>query len=83
MSAKAPWHGSHPTVPALAPSSGGAFPFPEDCMKDTLVARDTWLRARGMSRHTLAAYGRDVAAFLAFVENRLRRPPELPDLLAI
>lgn len=40
-----------------------------------------WLRhERRASPHTLAAYGRDLAAFLAFTAEHLGRPPALADL---
>lgn len=43
-----------------------------------------WLRhERRASPHTLAAYGRDLAAFLSFTAQHLGRPPALADLAAL
>jgi len=52
--------------------------------RDTKNAIEDWQRwildERKSSVHTLAAYSRDLSAFLEFLYNHLRRPPDLNDL---
>ena len=54
------------------------------CREDTAEAFEAWRRwlghERNASRHTLAAYTREVAGFLAFLARHLGHPPALNDL---
>lgn len=53
-------------------------------LAQALQAWRDWLRSeRRASRHTLAAYERDLAAFLAFLTDHLGGPPDLKDLEAL
>ncbi len=54
---------------------------------DTIVAIEDWQRwildERQSSAHTLAAYSRDLAAFLEFIATHIGKPAELNDLKAL
>lgn len=54
---------------------------------DTIEAIEDWQRwildERQSSAHTLAAYSRDLAAFLEFLTNHIGKPPGLNDLNAL
>ena len=54
---------------------------------DTAAARDEWLawlrHERRGSPHTIAAYGRDLGAFLGFLTGHLGQPAALADLSAL
>ncbi|MCC7276048.1 MAG: tyrosine recombinase XerC [Alphaproteobacteria bacterium] len=53
-------------------------------LADARAAWAAWLAAeRRASPHTLAAYGRDLGAFLDFLADHLGGPPSLADLLAL
>src|SRR5262245_60185863 len=66
--------------------AGAAAPKPVTAA-DTAAARDDWLawlpHERPGSQHTLAAYGRDLGAFLAFMTGHLGKPAGLADLSAL
>jgi integrase/recombinase XerC len=66
--------------------AGAAAPEPV-IAADTAAARDDWLawlrHERRGSPHTLAAYGRDLGAFLAFMTGHLGQPAGLAELSAL
>ncbi|MCP5372142.1 MAG: tyrosine recombinase XerC [Hyphomicrobiales bacterium] len=57
------------------------------CAADTVAAvarwRDWLAHERRLSPHTVAGYGRDLGAFLAFAAGHLGAPPGLDDLAAL
>lgn len=68
------------------PAAG--FPGPEYGLgPDLRSAIDDWMRRLGDERraspHTLAAYSRDLAKFLAFLRDHLGAPPDLADLATL
>ncbi len=69
--------GGRPGGPAWLPD-----PLPARAdLADALHAWAAWLAAeRRASRHTSAAYGRDLVAFLRFLVDHLGAPPSLADL---
>ncbi|MBM3581869.1 MAG: recombinase XerC, partial [Alphaproteobacteria bacterium] len=68
--------------PAETPPSSGAIAFPaEPALIRAAEEWRRWLRdEKRCSRHTLDAYGRDAAAFFAFLAEHLGYPPGLSDL---
>ncbi len=55
----------------------------ENDFADQLIKWEQHLRAKNMSRHTLRAYGLDMAQFVNFLAKHLGKPPSINDLSVV